>query len=223
MAHETEIKLHVHDLKALRQRLKRLGAGFVSGGSGRVHEWNELFDTLRQELGKNGQLLRIRKETAGKFLSNRRGRKEERVLLTFKRPVGAKPGRVRSRPRRERHKVREEIELQVANRDAMAEILEGLGLRGWFRYEKFRTTYRLPLSQTWAKGLLIELDETPIGTFIELEGPPKAIDRAAKELGFKKRDYVVTNYLSLYREECRRRGEKPCDMVFGKRTCASEW
>jgi adenylate cyclase class 2 len=218
MAHETEIKLHVHDLKALLQGLKRLGAGSVSGGSGRVHEWNELFDTFRQELGKSGQLLRIRKETAGEFLSKRRGPKEERVLLTFKRPVGAKPGRVRSRPRRERHKVREEIELQVANRDAMAEILEGLGLRGWFRYEKFRTTYRLPPSQPWAKGLLIELDETPIGTFIELEGPPKAIDRAAKELGFTKRDYVVKNYLSLYREECRRRGEKPSNMVFGKRT-----
>jgi adenylate cyclase class 2 len=218
MAHETEIKLQVHDLKAFQQALKRLGAGLVSGGSGRVHEWNELFDTLRQELAKSGQLLRIRKETPGDFISKRRGHKAERVLLTFKRPVGAKPERVRSRPRRERHKVREEIELQVADRNAMAEILEGLGLRGWFRYEKFRTTYRLPASQPWAKRLLIELDETPIGTFIELEGPPKAIDRAAKELGFDKRDYVVTNYLSLYQEECRRRGEKPGDMVFGKGT-----
>jgi len=46
-------------------------------------------------------------------------------------------------------------------------------MSGWFRYEKYRTTFRLPDSNAWANGLLIELDETPIGTFVELEGPPR--------------------------------------------------
>ena len=72
----------------------------------------------------------------------------------------------------------------------------------------------MPESQRWAARLLIELDETPIGTFVELEGPAKAIDRAAKELGFTKNEFIVTNYLRLYAEECRRRGEKVGDMVF---------
>jgi hypothetical protein len=61
---------------------------------------------------------------------------------------------------------------------------------------------------------LIEIDETPIGVFVELEGPAKSIDRAAKLLGYSRRDYIVTNYLSLYLEECRRRGKKPRNMVF---------
>ena len=63
----------------------------------------------------------------------------------------------------------------------------------------------------------IELDETPIGTFVELEGPAEAIDRAAEELGYSKRDYVLKNYLRLYMEDCRCRGEEPRHMLFPKR------
>lgn len=217
MAHETEIKLHVKDLNAFRLALKSLGARLVSGATGRVHEWNVLFDTPEDDLGRRGELLRIRTETPAESNAKRARPKVEHALLTFKRPVGgeAAPGGSPSSP--PHHKVREEIELQVADAAALTKIFEGLGLCSWFRYEKFRTTFRLPKAQEWAEGLLIELDETPIGRFVELEGPPKAIDRAAKKLGFAKRDYIVTNYLTLYREECQRRGEKPGDMVFAKR------
>ena len=86
-------------------------------------------------------------------------------------------------------------------------------MKGWFRYEKCRTTFRLPGSALGTRTL-IEVDETPIGTFVELEGPPAAIDRAAQELGFTARDYIVMNYLSLYVEDCRRQGKEPKDMVF---------
>jgi adenylate cyclase, class 2 len=220
MAHETEIKLHVKDLSALRQALKRLRARLVFGGTGRVHEWNVVFDTPQKELAGRDELLRIRTETPERSNSKRHRAKAERVLLTFKRPIGGEQTEADGSSRASRHKVREEIELQVADARALTKIFEGLGLCGWFRYEKFRTTFRLPAAQGWAKGLLIELDETPIGIFVELEGPPKAIDRAAKKLGFAKRDYIVTNYLSLYREECRRRGEEPRDMVFQKRKSA---
>jgi adenylate cyclase, class 2 len=218
MGTETEIKLRVKDLKGFRAALTRMGARSVFGGTGRVHEWNILFDTREKELAKSGQLLRIRTETPERVTSptsKRSKPKTERVLLTFKRPITAAHGPARAF-RRERHKVREEIELQVLGGGALARIFEGLGMRGWFRYEKFRTTFRLPKSQLWAKGLLIELDETPIGTFVELEGPPGAIDRAARGLGFSKGDYIVTNYLGLYLQECRQRSEKPGDMVFQK-------
>ena len=114
-----------------------------------------------------------------------------------------------------RHKVREEIETELVDGETVQRIFEGLGLRGWFRYEKYRTTYVLPARHAWAKGLLIEMDETPIGTFVELEGPGEAIDRAAKELGYSPRDYVVKNYLVLYLDECKREGKTATHMVFG--------
>jgi len=216
MAHEIEIKLRIKDLEALRAALKKLGARSISAGTGCVHEWNVLFDTPRGNLAKRGHLLRIRTETVEGLGGKGSARNAQRVLVTYKRPVARHGSTTGSSRRLETHKVREEIELEVADGGALARIFDGLGMRGWFRYEKFRTTFRLPPARHWAKGLLIELDETPIGNIVELEGPPKAIDKAARELGFSKRDYILMNYLSLYREECRRRGEKPGDMVFQK-------
>jgi adenylate cyclase class 2 len=215
MGTETEIKLRVKDVKEFRAALQRLGARSVFSGTGRVHELNILFDTPGKERAKRGELLRIRTEKPESLSAKRSQPGTERALLTFKRPLTSarRPARAL---RRERHKVREEIELQVLDAGALAKIFEGLGMRGWFRYEKFRTTFRLPKSLRWAKGLLVELDETPIGTFVELEGPPQAIDRVARALGFSKRDYIVTSYLGLYLQECRQRSEKPGDMLFQK-------
>ena len=136
-----------------------------------------------------------------------------RILLTFKRPIAETTNRESAALRRD-YKVREELELEVADGAILGKIFAGLGMNGWFRYEKYRTTYKLPSSKAWAKNLLIELDETPIGTFVELEGPSEAIDRAATELGFSKRDYILKNYLLLYVEDCRKRGEQPSDMLF---------
>ena len=216
MAHETEIKLRITDLKELRTRLKVLGARIVGRGDGAVHEWNVLFDTPEEDLRQRGQLLRIRTETRADG-GKRGGSKNKRSLVTFKRPIDGDDSWRDEEGRQRRHKVREEIELEVSDAASLTKIFEGLGMRGWFRYEKFRTTYQLPKSQRWANGLLVEMDETPIGPFVELEGPAKAIDRAARLLGYSEKDYIVTNYLSLYLAECRRRGEKPGDMVFRKR------
>jgi adenylate cyclase class IV len=226
LAHETEIKLRVSDLGTFLRGLKRLRARPISGGSGRVHEGNVIFDTPEGGLAKHGQLLRIRIETPeGPGVKS--SAKTQRVVLTFKSPVSDpgvegpqgvdKPGASDRMVKAGRHKVREEVEVEVADAAMLQKIFEGLGMRGWFRYEKYRTTFVLPASQRWAKGLLIELDETPIGTFVELEGPPEAIDRAARELGYSPRDYVLKNYLALYLEECRRQGEEPRDMLFHSR------
>ena len=212
MARETEIKLRITDLAGFRRALAKLGARSVALVGGRVHEQNILFDTASQKLKKRGQLLRIRTEAPA--VRGKGGKRIGRVLLTFKGPAGARETRDSGRGV---HKVREELELQVSDGEALANIFHGLEMRPWFRYEKFRTTYRLPQAQRWGKGLLIELDETPIGTFVELEGPARAIDRAAKALGFSQRDYIVANYFVLYREECRRRGQKPGHMLFAKK------
>lgn len=214
MARETEIKLKIKDEKAFRRVLKKFGARTLGLGSGRVHEENVIFDTPQGGLAKHGQLLRIRIETPEAGGKTKREQAKQRVLLTFKRPVVRPAAGDASEVSHDLHKVREEIEVQVAEAQKLIEIFEGLGMSGWFRYEKYRTTFQLPGSKAWARGLLIELDETPIGTFVELEGPAPAIDRAAEELGYSKRDYVSKNYLILYMEECRRKGEQPRHMVF---------
>jgi adenylate cyclase, class 2 len=214
MAQEIEIKLKISDPKALKRELKRLGARPADGGSGRVHEWNVIFDTPEGGLAKHGQLLRIRIETPETKSKKGKQAPEKRTVLTFKRPIVVGGAPSAGAQENHRHKVREEIEVEAADASILAKIFEGLGMRGWFHYEKYRTTLCLPARTIWAKGLLIELDETPIGTFVELEGPPLAIDRAAQELGYSRRDYVLRSYLALYVEECRRLGQEPRDMLF---------
>jgi adenylate cyclase, class 2 len=214
LAQETEIKLRISDSRALLRLLKKLGARPVGGGTGSVHQENVIFDTPQGQLAKHGQLLRIRTEIPKPNKSQRSGPPKKRFLLTFKRPIEKL---FESGPQdipKAIHKVRDELELEISDAGALSKIFEGLGMSGWFRYEKYRTTFRLPTSQTWAHGLRIELDETPIGTFVELEGPAEAIDRAAEQLGFSKRDYILKNYLALYVEDCRRKGEEPRHMVF---------
>jgi len=208
MPNEREIKLKIENEQSLRKDLARLGAKAVGTGSGRVHEWNVIFDTPQGGLAKHGQLLRIRKETpSGK---GKKGLKH-RILLTFKKPAIAAENDGHG------HKVREEIETEVKDDAALRGIFEGLGMSGWFSYEKYRTTLKVRRSAKWARDLLLELDETPIGTFLELEGPAEAIDRAARELGFSKKDYIAKSYLAVYLEECKRKGEAPTNMIFEKK------
>jgi adenylate cyclase, class 2 len=192
-ARETEIKLRLSSAADGRRRLKRLGAR----AAGRVFERNLVFDTPDGMLFSRGQLLRLRSARP-----MGRGGAGGRAEVTNKGP--AKGGR------RARYKVRTETEFEVSDAAAAEAILAALGLVVRFRYEKRRTTYRLPRRA----GLEIVLDETPIGAFLELEGRPREIDRAARMLGFAAADYIVSSYLGLYLEDCRQRGVPPGDMTF---------
>jgi adenylate cyclase class 2 len=216
MAKETEIKLKINDVPAFHRALKRMGVRLAGPGISRVHEENVIFDTPQGGLAKHGQLLRIRTETP-EVQKTKKSALKQRVILTFKQPMTRQLATEAEGPSDGPYKVRDEIEVEVAESGNLTRIFEGLGMSGWFRYEKYRTTFRLPASKAWAKGLLIELDETPIGTFVELEGPAAAIDRAAEELGHSKGDYVLKNYLRLYMEDCRRKGEQPSHMLFPNR------
>lgn len=215
MAAEIEIKLQIGNPKKFLKTLAKVGAKAVAA---RVHEQNLLFDTPDGGLAKHGQLLRIRTETpaaAGKGKKKRGAKKgPERYLLTFKSPPEQMAIVPAEAARNRRHKVREELETVLTDPLALQKIFEGLGLRGWFRYEKYRTPYKLPGRYAWAKELLIDFDETPIGTFVELEGPHEAIDRAARVLGFHPRDFITKNYLVLYVEECKRKGVGASHMLF---------
>lgn len=223
MPNEIEIKLRIKDVKALQRTLKRLAVIPLDPKMPRVHEMNLLFDTPEGGLAKHGQLLRIRTEKSAsrtqRHISPAQKRTSNRTirhLLTFKSPPEALAiGNLTRQPSAGgRYKIREETELDITDAKSLQKIFEGLGLRGWFRYEKYRTTYKFPARAKWAYGLLVEMDETPIGTFIELEGPGEAIDRAARELGFPHSDYIQKNYLVLYLDECKKRGEPPTHMLF---------
>jgi len=214
MARETEIKLRISNPKSFQRTLARLGAKPVAP---RVHEHNLIFDTPDGGLAKHGQLLRIRTETPAPKPKGKKPthKSTPRVILTFKSPPEQLAiGDISHDDRR--HKVREEIEVVLTDATSLQKIFEGLGLKGWFRYEKYRTPYRLSARFKWAKDLVFDLDETPLGTFVELEGPPDAIDRAARELGHSPHDYVLKNYLVLYIDDCKRQGLQPTHMLFSK-------
>jgi adenylate cyclase class 2 len=145
-----------------------LGLGFAISKE-RVFERNLVFDTPEQTLRKSGTLLRLR--DAGPH-----------VTLTYK-GVG-EPGK---------HKVREEREVRLENFDEMKVILERLGYQVTFRYDKHRTEYTRAGSEGTAT-----IDETPVGTFMELEGAPEWIDSTAARLGFHESDYITESYAALY-------------------------
>jgi adenylate cyclase, class 2 len=206
---EIEIKLRVPDVAALRSRLKHLRAREIMP---RTYESNTLYDTPRQDLRRRGQLIRVRIEQPASSFGKRRSKENAAVLLTYKGPSSIsnaiEPGR--NSNTRSHFKIKEEAEVSVTGADELARILGALGLHPVFRYEKFRTTYALP----GVRGLKIELDETPVGAYLELEGPVAGIDRGARLLGYARNDYMTDTYGSLYLAACRRLGRRPGDMLF---------
>ena len=190
------------------RKLKNLGARYES----RVLERNTLYDTPASDFRRRGVLLRIRAETppprAGYQSPNVVSRSANpRTILTSKAPAALRSARDR------RYKEKLERELVVPGSPTRWDReLRSLGLRPGFRYDKIRSTFRL----SRLPGLAIELDETPAGTFLELEGLPRAIDRAARALGYSSRDYYSGTYWDVYVADCRRRGITPRNMVFVK-------
>lgn len=195
---EIEIKLRITDIPELLRKIKKLHVI----PQPRLREQNILYDTPQSHLRRRKMLLRLRIETPANHHAPANPAKE-RVILTSKAPP--QPQR-NNRP--SRYKIRAERE-QVASISSpqYAKALTSLGFRPAFRYDKFRTTFRL-------QDLHLDLDETPAGVYLELEGTPKAIDRAAKALGFAKDQYLRATYWDLYVAACRRRGTKPKNMLF---------
>jgi adenylate cyclase class 2 len=179
---ETEIKLQVSKLSEVHEKLASFG---YDVSQPRAFEANTLYDTGDQRLYHSGMILRLRESG-------------DRALVTWKGPEI--PGRHKSRPERE---------TSVGSVETFAYILEQVGFKPVFRYEKFRTE----LEDAEAEGT-VTLDETPIGNFIELEGPAAWIDETARRLGFQQEQYIKESYGSLYRRWCENVGVQPSHMVF---------
>lgn len=179
-----EVEIKLPVANAAQGRRLLRSAGFRVSRR-RVFEENMVFDTAKLSLRRGGRLLRLR-QVAGEG------------ILTYKGP--ATPGK---------HKDREELELSGLDPETARALLTRLGYQPAFRYQKFRAEFQ----QEGSTGVAT-LDETPIGTFLELEGRPAWIDRTARALGFTEADYVTASYGRLYLDWCRRQGRAPGHMVF---------
>lgn len=156
----------------------------------RVLEQNLVLDDQNGSVRAGNLLLRVR--TAGKS-----------VTCTFK---GKELGGV--------HKRREEREFHPDSQKECLAVFEGLGFTPVYTYEKYRTEFARADEQGKPEPGVVTLDETPIGVFIELEGPARWIDRTAKELGCSRTDYITASYSTLFGEWCREYGLESNHMTF---------
>jgi adenylate cyclase class 2 len=168
-AAEIELKFPVDDVVALRSRANELGLWLETE---RTFESNTLYDTPERSLRAQKQILRIRWYG-------------QQCTVTHKRkPQVGDVG--------ERYKTRIETESVVEDGDALAEIFGQLGYLPVFRYEKFRTVWGAD-----GGGHLV-LDETPIGVWAELEGPPEWIDAMLTRLGVGVDQCLTDSYGTLF-------------------------
>jgi adenylate cyclase class 2 len=106
-----------------------------------------------------------------------------------------------------RHNSRIELETGICDGRKMDAILRALGYAPSFRYEKFRAEW------TDGKGQVV-VDETPVGNFCEIEGPPPWIDATARKLGVTAGDYITKNYAGLFLEWKARTKSAAAEMTF---------
>jgi len=136
----------------------------------RTFEANTLYDTPERDLRARRQVLRLR-DYAG------------RSMVTHK--------RVASNDVDARYKVRIETESAIEDPAALAEIFAQMGYKPVFRYEKYRTE--------WEAGAgHIFLDETPIGIYAELEGPPAWIESMREQLGISPEQCTTESYGMMF-------------------------
>jgi adenylate cyclase, class 2 len=178
---ETEIKIRIDDPVGFCRQLESLNPDILSV---RHFEDNYLFDFSDQSLRSRQCLLRVRL-AAG------------RCFLTYKGP-----------PRQERiFKTREELETRIEDAATLLQILEAIGMRIGFRYQKYRREFAL-------KGVHVAVDETPIGYYAELEGLEDSIWELTHSLGIAESQFLRHSYYALYLEHCQKNGVAPQFMVF---------
>ena len=180
MAQEIEVKFPLRDRGALLKKLHDIGATRVYA---ETFEDNIVLDR-RGELKTKGALLRVRK--FGKY-----------SLVTYKGPMSLEGG----------IKSREEVQTGVESFELAIQLLDSLGFKAVFRYQKFREVWRI-------KDVEVVLDRTPIGEYFEIEGPMDLIRTISGDLGMNMDQAIRQTYADLYRQARRTRSDLPENMVF---------
>jgi adenylate cyclase class 2 len=148
-------------------------------------EDNWVLDNGTRSLAASGRLLRLR-------------RFGERLILTLKGEASFSQG----------VKTRVEVETDVGDAEHMLTILLGLGFTPVRRYQKRR--------ELWSfQRVFVALDETPMGSFVELEGPADELPSAVQTLELDPGAAVRGTYLDLWSTHRTAHPDAPEDMVFG--------
>ncbi|HXG93807.1 MAG TPA: class IV adenylate cyclase [Blastocatellia bacterium] len=185
MTLEIEVKIACDNLDRLRN------AGFdLTLETPRHFEDNWLLDLPDERLWKSGAALRVR-SVEGRGWVTYKGV----VIESAESPL----------------KVREEVEAETSDPERMVELFERVGFHRAFRYQKYRTVYRLALDGSELKVLF---DETPMGNFIEIEGDEAGVLCALRAAGFSMSDVIKESYPELQAARCRARGIELEDLVF---------
>lgn len=178
---EQEAKFRLASADEGSSKLARLGARVEKR---RHYEANILYDFRDERLTKRDEALRLR-------------RVNDETWLTWK---GTQHGSGRIKRRRE-------LETRVEDGDALEGILEALGVEECFRYEKYRTCYRI-------EDALLMLDETPMGVFLEIEAAAELIAELAARLELSMTDAITLSYPRLYERFRQETPEAPEFMIF---------
>jgi len=170
---------------AVRRRIPAAGAAQLAE---RHFEDNLILDFPDGQLGSRQSLLRLRYTGKG-------------GVVTYKGPpeLGSS------------FKIREELETEVARPELMLQVFTRLGFQVKFRYQKYREEFVFRFGQT---EVHVALDDTPIGSYAEIEGLPEGIREAAARLGFEEMEFLRDSYYGLYLKYCKEHGKSPAHMVF---------
>lgn len=172
---ELECKLPLPDPQPVLDRLRQAGAQ----DHGKVFEQNWVFDR-EGELFQQQNLLRLRVTDHNIW-----------GILTHKRPATETT-----------YKCRVETEVRVADAAKMRTVLESLGYRAEWMYEKIR--------RSWAmSGCEVVIDLLPeLGYFVEIEGADESsIDRALGQLHLDRTRNLNASYRQIWVEHCAKTGK----------------
>lgn len=188
---EIELKLPISDPTALQARLLELGFHIDTP---RTFEHNTLYDTPSRDLRARTEILRIR---------------QYGEIWTVTHKGLADP---HNSPDGSRYKVRIETETTVSDGPTLAAIFERLGYSPAFVYEKYRTEW----SHSDEPSAHLVIDETPIGTYAELEGPPDWIDNTLNLLSIDPATCLTDSYGKLFLNWKQRTGSTAENLTFSE-------
>jgi len=171
---EVEVKVRLTDGRSIREKI--LALGFIVRIE-RCLEDNWVLDFPDQSLRQKRSLFRLR-EYAGKTILTYKGASE--LSKNFK--------------------IREELETEIHDGPDFLRIMEKLGMQLSFRYQKYRTEF-CSTENNLIQKVLVTLDETPMGDYLEIEGGEETILEVASRLGFSPADFITESYLALYLEK----------------------
>lgn len=180
---ELEVKARITAVAALRRALRRAGATLEFRGRMLDRRYDRKAELIRRD-----EVLRLRVYAAS-------GRRSVHGILGWKGPASARVGG--------RYRHRAELEMAVTEPARLHALLGRLGYRVTLAIDRQVEVYRL-------HGAVLRLERYPrMDTLLEVEGTPRAIERAIRASGVP-RDRFVSESLPYFTAAYRRRtGRRP--------------